>query len=275
MTGFCSSWAFAWAMLTLSHCVGSNISNSSFRLGETDRRLGDFDFLGSLRDIEAIAQAIAFRGGRIREDVDKSVRLVSDVYPHRRSVERVVRDFQVKGGVCRNRRRIKGNKDLLDQGVRIERARRRDTADGAAERDLSRCASAGAVGGGDRQDVGSGKKRKPYTGQVDGVLDAAGRGIGAKRDRLGSVGQFFRDRDRLRGRLGVCDRVLVCKRRCFCAQVLIRTADHGRRVVGNGFCRSGAVTGFKAVRVDCLHARRVSCAGRRNCVGEGLRRGDP
>ena len=147
--------------------------------------------------------------------MDKSVRLVSDVYPHRRSVERVVRDFQVKGGVCRNRRRIKGNKDLLNQGVRIERARRRDTADGAAERDLSRCASAGAVGGRDRQDVGSGKKRKPYVGQVDGVLGAAGRGIGAKRDRLGPVGQFFRDRDCLGGRLGVCDRVLVCKRRCF------------------------------------------------------------
>ena len=60
---------------------GSNISDSSFRLGETDRRLGDFDFLGSLRDVEAIAQAIAFRGGRIREDVDKSVRLVGVTCP--------------------------------------------------------------------------------------------------------------------------------------------------------------------------------------------------
>ena len=31
-----------------------------------------------------IAQAIAFRGGRIRENVDKSACLVGDVYPHRR-----------------------------------------------------------------------------------------------------------------------------------------------------------------------------------------------
>ena len=209
--------------------------------GETDRRLGDLDFLRSLQQIEPIAQAVAICDGAVREGVDQAVRLLCDVLPDGVRVERVVRHFQVERGTGRTVGRVQGNEDLRDLRVGVEGAGRGDPGDGAAEGDVPDSRSTGAVGSGDLQDVGPRGQPDPDGRQVGGVL-GAGRGrVGAKGDRFGTVGQGFRHGQGLGGGLGVGDGVFVGEGVGLRAHVLVGTADHGRGVVGNGLSGTGAI----------------------------------
>lgn len=268
----CSDSVFGF-IGTKSHSFGSNIVLPP--LCETDRRLDHFDLLGSLRQIEAIGQAEALCNGGIFERVDELPDLACDVLPDGGRVERVVRDLDVKGRVGRVIGGVQGQEDLRHLRVGGDRAGRGDPVDGSGEGDLAGRASAGSVSNIDFQNVGPGQKAKPHAGQVRRVLVAAGRRIGPKGDGFRPVGHGFRDGQGLGRRFAVGDGVLVGERGRLRADILVASADHGVRVVGNGLGVSGPVCRFSAVRVDRLHADLIIRPARRNRVRDGLRRRDP